>query len=67
PGWTRTNIHKQVGAPDTIYDEKTKLYGLRRPGNASEIANVVCFAVSSKASFITGTSLVVDGGYTLNN
>ncbi len=37
---------------------------LGRLGRPEEIANAVAFLVSDEASFITGTSLLVDGGYT---
>ena len=35
-------------------------------GEAADIANAVSFLLSSAARFITGTSLVVDGGGTTN-
>lgn len=41
--------------------EHTPMHRLGRP---DEIANAVVFLASDEASFITGTSLVVDGGYT---
>ncbi len=38
---------------------------LRRFGNAADIAEAVCFLASSRAGFITGQKLDIDGGYTV--
>ena len=35
-----------------------------RLGTEEEIAQVIAFAVSEGATFMTGTEIVVDGGYT---
>ena len=37
---------------------------MKRLGKASEIADAALFLASDDASFITGSSLLVDGGYT---
>ena len=38
---------------------------LRRFGNATDIAEAVCFLASDRAGFISGQKLDVDGGYTV--
>lgn len=38
---------------------------MRRIGKPSEIARVAVFLASKEASYITGTTLYVDGGLTL--
>jgi len=38
--------------------------GLQRLGNPDEVAKTVLFLASDDASFITGTELIIDGGYT---
>jgi 3-oxoacyl-[acyl-carrier protein] reductase len=37
---------------------------LRRFGKPRELADVVCFLASSRASYVTGTTIAVDGGLT---
>lgn len=37
-----------------------------RMGTAQEVADCILFLASSKASFVQGAALVVDGGYTIN-
>ena len=41
-----------------------KSYPMGRIGQPKEIAYAALFLASNESSFITGTSLVVDGGYT---
>ena len=36
--------------------------GLERVGEAQEVANVIAFLVSAAASYVTGTSVNLDGG-----
>jgi 3-oxoacyl-[acyl-carrier protein] reductase len=37
---------------------------LQRLGSPEEVADVICFLASDRASFVTGTRIVVDGGQT---
>lgn len=61
--WPRN--HK-LRAPELSYEEfierESKAIPLGRIGKAEEFANVVCFLASDLASYVTGTSINVDGG-----
>ncbi len=43
--------------------EAGKMHALQRIGTPEEVAKAVFFLISKEASFITGSSLVVDGGF----
>jgi len=42
-----------------------KITPLGKMGNAKDIANIVEFLCSSKSSFLTGNSFMMDGGLSL--
>lgn len=60
PGYINTDMLAKVN--DKIRDEFIKQVPLKRLGDPKEIASVVAFLSSSESSYITGQTLVVDGG-----
>ena len=73
PGWTRTDRVTQMlgaraaaqGAGATAADAEAAIVRhvpLGRLGEPAEIADVIVFLGSERASFVTGTFLAVDGG-----
>jgi meso-butanediol dehydrogenase / (S,S)-butanediol dehydrogenase / diacetyl reductase len=42
-----------------------QLVPMQRAGEASEVANLIAFLSSSRASFITGANMFVDGGWSI--
>jgi len=71
PGTVSTNFHVKAGMSSETAAEYYKASALTHPigrvGQAEDIANAVMFLISPKASFITGTTLVVDGGRLLTS
>lgn len=56
---------------DTLTDEDmandTDKYLLKRYGKPEEVAKVNAFLLSDASSYMTGSSLIVDGGYSINH
>jgi NAD(P)-dependent dehydrogenase (short-subunit alcohol dehydrogenase family) len=48
-----------------LYRKMAECSPLKRMGSCTDVAEAVFFLISEKASFITGQSLVVDGGISL--
>lgn len=61
PGYIRTPMIKET--METRFDEIMAKVPMRRLGIPDEIAEAVVWMCSEKASFMTGASHVVDGGY----
>ena len=61
PGWVKTNMTKEASIlADTGSFFDKHLLGAGIP---SDVSGVVLFLLSDRASWITGTDIVVDGGY----
>ncbi len=59
PGWINN-----TGMNSPVTAEAATLSSLERNGEPAEIAAIVSYLASINASFITGTTIVADGGYT---
>lgn len=61
PGWVETEMNGKLPA-DYVKSEKAKVL-LHRFADPKEMASVVVFLASDDASYLTGSVIVVDGGY----
>lgn len=62
PGYIDTPL--LATAPEEVVNGLEAKHPLGRLGQPEEIANVTTFLLSEKASFMTGSYVLVDGGYT---
>lgn len=63
PGYTGTEMTRE--GMRTYGDQWLALTPMNRVGEPVDIANAVLYLASDAAAFATGTSLAVDGGYTI--
>ena len=71
PGWAPTDMskatlaglaeHKGVSGDD-FFNDITKAIPLKRMGAPSEMGAAIAFLASTDASFVNGTTMIVDGG-----
>jgi len=63
PGWIDTPLNAGYFADPAARAFADRLHALGRIGQPEEIAAVATFLVSDAASFVTGASIVADGGF----
>ncbi len=67
PGFFLTPLTGATRSPEEVAEHiaaRTKMAVLNRPGKVEDLANAVLFLASEESSFITGHTLLVDGGRT---
>ncbi|MEQ8407736.1 MAG: SDR family oxidoreductase [Gammaproteobacteria bacterium] len=65
PGLIRTDFAKALWENPDIYKATVAKYPLRRIGEPDEIAGAAVYLASAAGTFITGQTLVIDGGGTI--
>lgn len=61
PGWVNTDMTDKLSETNDIDDiKKNHLLGI---GNPEDVSGMVLFLLSDRAKWITGTDVIVDGGY----
>lgn len=66
PGYTNTNRLKTLIEKNPSFADAVNEIPLKRFGDPEEFAAAVVFLASARASYITGTSIAVDGGWIKN-
>ncbi|MDT8304876.1 MAG: SDR family oxidoreductase [Anaerolineae bacterium] len=66
PGFVYTAMLEKAGMAEgtELYEQIAELHPMHRMGTPEEAANLIVWTCSDEASFVTGATLLVDGGYT---
>ncbi len=62
PGVIRTKLSELLWKAEKAYNQATTTSSLGRIGEPEDVGNLVLFLASDFSSFITGTTIVIDGG-----
>lgn len=65
PGAIETDMNEELKEDRAELNKVLRRIPLRRIGTSEEVANMVEFLASDKASYVTGSTFFVDGGMTL--
>ena len=64
PGWIDTPLNEWMTSDEATLREAEKMIPMGRIGKAEEIVGAAIYLASDASSFVTGTTIVVDGGQT---
>ena len=62
PGFIFTELAQEAGVDAGIIESYTEKIPLNRYGTPEDVANLYAFLASDEASFISGASVIIDGG-----
>lgn len=65
PGMIETNLLNESSISEEQMEQDKKKYPLKRYGKPEEVAHAAIYLLSDAAKWVTGTSLLIDGGYTI--
>ncbi|MDZ4277561.1 MAG: SDR family oxidoreductase, partial [Dehalococcoidia bacterium] len=64
PGWIETDMTAPIRQVEAVWQQIVAQTPLHRFGTAEEVAKAALFLASDDSSYVTGTALVVDRGWT---
>ena len=67
PGALETPINAQRFADPAVRADTESMIPMKKVGDPVDVANAAVWLISNEASYITGTTLYIDGGITLYN
>lgn len=65
PGMIQTPLTSNTSLSHELLEEDAKHYPLGRYGKPEEVAAAICYLLSDATEWMTGTQLLIDGGYSL--
>ena len=65
PGMIDTHILDAGSISEEQLDIEAQRYPMKRFGKPEEVAYGIIYLLSDASSFVTGSSIVIDGGFTL--
>ncbi|MDQ4065601.1 MAG: SDR family oxidoreductase [Actinomycetota bacterium] len=64
PGWIDTPLNEWMTGDEAILREVVKMIPMGRVGTADEVVGAAIYLASDASSFVTGSTIVIDGGQT---
>lgn len=63
PGYVITDLNRTALSDKAFYDQVVSRIPLGRVGNPADIGDAVAFLASDSSSYMTGETILIDGGY----
>lgn len=64
PGYVKTEMNKEMLSQDKVFNSIVKNIPVRQLGEVDDITGAVVFLASDAANYMTGQTIVIDGGMT---
>jgi gluconate 5-dehydrogenase len=64
PGYIRTEMTQKSFKDKKLYNERLARMIIKRWGSVEDITGAAIFLASGSSSYVTGTDVIIDGGWT---